>query len=766
MPPYDSSQDSGSTDSEGSNSGSGSGPRKLLQDRPVREQFEIRRSRGIKLCAPIWDRAKENHRFAAPGESQWPDKEKDRADRAHAAALTFNEIHPIVQHLSGRQILDRYQRVYVPRNQDVRRWAETLTDIDRAIMEACDAAQEESRAFYSGPCVGGVSWLSYEMDFLEEPEGALTVREVPIWSVIWPADETRRMNLVDRSWHIHGFWLPKAEVRARWPRAYKRIAETLTAHWSYFGGDAQPSHRIPWRNVDGLPDESVSWYDRAADSCWIERYQYRNVEYKFHVAAIRPEAGEAVVAARSVGGEGEGAGGEGIEAGMMGAPNEAAPSPAPAPDLSPPTYPEVEGAISRGLLTPDEAYQVLVLDPDAFADYSGAYEEATGEPLPRAYVDERPAYVYRYALFAGKEILEEGLVPVEGWTLEAMTGYPFEQPDKIEWRSVVDALKDPQLWKNVFTSMLLRYMQTSPKGLLVYERGLFRSANEAKTQWARMGGTVEVNSGRLSGPGNAPYRIETGQGSPMNGLLEAMVGMADAAIPRLAGFNPGALGQVGGDLRRISGEVVSQLAEAAAAAHALPIDALRLARKRGGELLLKYLARFYDEEDIARVIGTEAYREVADPQTGEVVRESTLPPKETWLSANWKLSIQESVPAPDRLRAQFQALAASGGLELLVQTGAVTAEDLIEMMPDLPEARREKMLARVRAVQEAGEAGGGGAAGAGSGQEQFVALANVLAELIQTAQEYSPEQKQALLAQLNGGGGEAGTNQLAEAAPQ
>lgn len=676
---------------------------KLFEDRPLLKQFQTRRSRGIKLCATIWDRAKENHAFAAPGESQWEERDKKAADKNKATALSFNEIHPIVQHLSGRQIMDRYQRVYIPRNRSAAEWAEALTDIDRAVVENCDAAQEESRAFYSGPCVSGVGWLAYSLDFLEDPEGMLTIREVPIWSMIWPADETRRMNLSDRTWHIHGFWLPKAEVRARWPRHFKKIQATLGMHWSKLGDESRPSSRIPWRPVEGMADEQVSFYDRSSDNFWIERYEYREIEFKFHVITLLNEAL---------------------------------------------TYEEAEAAIARQEIEQDAIFKVQIFSPEEFEALNEGYHVRTGSDIPRAYIKEHPAYVYKYALFAGEEILEQGNIPVGRWTMLAVTGYPFEQPEMVSWRSVVDALRDPQLWKNVFTSMLLRFMQINPKGLLIHERGLFRNRNEAMSQWTSFGGTLEVERGKLQG-GNPGFQIVSGAGSPMNGLLESMVGMADAAIPRLAGFNPGALGQVGNDLRRISGEVVSQVREAAAAAQAMLFDALKLYRKQGGETLLAFVARFFDDDDIVRIIGeAQAYEPVVNPETGEPeideqgqpVLRSKIPPKEVWDSANWRLSVQDQTPAPDRLRAQFEALSASGGLKLMVDTGALINEDLAMMMPDMLESHREKILARIRSAQQE----------EGRVEDRLELMGQVMAELVQSAANLPDEQKQALLAALQG----------------
>lgn len=678
----------------------------LLEDRPLLEHFKERRRRGIKLCGPIWDRAKKNHAFASPGESQWPESDAKIAEKHKLAALTFNEVHPIIRSLSGRQVmLDRYQRIYIARRREVARWAEDMTEVDRAIVEGCDAAQHESTAFHNGPCVGGIGWMSYEIDFLEEPEiGKITICEEPIWNMLWPVDESRHMNLSDRHWHINGRWLPKVEVRARWPRAFKKLVAKMATvdNWTGQGDDGSVSHRIPWRVGGG--DDFTASYDRSTHNFWVERYEYRALETRMKVAVLLDDAM---------------------------------------------SYEEADAIAARGEATQDELFEVRTLKAEEFEGLTERYYKLHGEELPRHNVVAQPAYSYRYALICGDEVLEEGEIPIGSWTRLAITGYRFEQPDRVEWRSVVDALRDPQQWKNVFTTMLLRFIQANPKGLLLYERGMFRDRNTAMAEWGRFDGTVEVSAGKLSQSPNPPFQIVNGAGSPMNGLLESMVAMSDAAIPRLAGFNPGALGQVGPDLRRISGEVVSQVREAAAASQADLFDAFKLYRKQGGETIIRLVHRFYEPEDLATLIGdVAAYRPKVDPTTGEPildeqgkpVLELIVPPKDVWLKPNWKISIQDQTPAPDRLRAQFESLSASGGLQLLIDRGIMVADELVEIIPDLPEATRESMRARIREAKEQ-EAGS---------EASLQQLGEVVAALVQTAAGLDEQQKQTLLSHIQG----------------
>ena len=104
------------------------------------EQYKDRRRRALTLCAPEWERAKSNQAFAA-GLSQWDEEDKRVAKEFKFACLTIPEIAPIIDTASGRQILSRFERVYVPFSSAQADWAELLSEVDKAIMQDADAAR-------------------------------------------------------------------------------------------------------------------------------------------------------------------------------------------------------------------------------------------------------------------------------------------------------------------------------------------------------------------------------------------------------------------------------------------------------------------------------------------------------------------------------------------------------------------------------------------------------------------------------------------------
>lgn len=658
---------------------------------PWLKEFKRRRHEGATDCAELKRRAVENHRFAAPGEEQHPyDPHDDRGSggrrRKKFMLMSANEVHPTLSAMSGRQVMSRFERRYIPRRRELRPWAEKFSDYDRAVVDACHADQEESLAFRNGPGIAGVSWMRVSADYLEDPDGKLVIEEVSLWNMLWPAKEARKTNLLDRDWHTHGEWYRVSKFKAMWPDKVEVVKEAIgrAPSWEEDNSVRAKGSPTPW---DGKPgsswtEDDFSFFDPKEKQIWVERYEWREPEMRVFVV-VPPEGA---------------------------------------------TY----SALDEAGLTRDQMNELVEdMSPKDFRAFVRQTQQLYQEDVPANRYIRKERMVYRYAYVAGDVVLEEGEIPVGAFTYEAMTAYPFTQPSKVDWRSVTDAMRTPQIWYNIFLTMLAKYMQVNPKGVLFVERGVFRSRSEGLRQFSSTGGLVEFERGKLSGSPNPPYRFESGGPSPMQGLVQSMLGFAQELLPRSAGFNQGALGQLGPDLRRISGAVVEHVREAAVAAHAELYDSFSLCRQRVGVLILLFLGKVLGIEHMKRVVGDEAFmEEVLDPTTGEPVSDPQMlqqliaagqldpqeivqgqpgepfmrriePPEGLLDDAIWSVSVEETKPAPDRMRFFWESLSESGALQAMLTPDAqgvqaLTAEDVAELAPDIPEDRREKMLQRMK----------------------------------------------------------------------
>lgn len=603
---------------------------------PWLKEFKERRERVLPLCAAEWKRALHNQEFAS-GLAQWSEMDRKIAEEYRFACLTIPEIAPIIDTAAGRQILSRFERVYVPYSSELADWAELVSIVDKAIMQDADADQEESEAFRDGPCIQGLSCIRWSYD-TDTGKKRIRVENVPLWQVLWPIDEARRMNLVDRRWQIYGEWYPIEEAKTRWPEHAKHFATIRGTGWPRGKGDT--SSRIEWQGQPGTTDHGPLVGSRQK-MVWVEHYEYVQLEDVYRVHPLPESQGE----------------------------------------------------------------DPLVFDEGEYEKFAEEWESAHGEAYPDELVTIDSEEVYRWARLAGDRVLAEGKITIQDWTFEFITGTRHPKEDRTRWLAMVDRLKDSQKWLNSFLSAMARIFQANPKGTLVTERGVFKNRAEAARQWAGSGSILEVERGRMSGP-NKPFEFLQGQNSPAFRMAETLMGYAKEALPRLVGFNPGALGQLGPDLRRISGEVLRGVQDAAVAGNAGAYDAHSLYRRRGGRKLLKMLKAYFEPEDIQAIVGDKAFR--VDPTTGQ--EQSIIPPKRFWDPTAWKaIHIAEAGPTPDQKTAQWDGLVKSGGLQFMMTPHPITGlpllypEDIAEMMPALSEARRDKIISRHQQALEAAQ---------------------------------------------------------------
>jgi hypothetical protein len=662
-----------------------------LDDNESSTDMHLRRRReGVDAWRTIWDDSTRYQKFAN-GE-QWPElaREHQGDPNRKAARLVIDEINVILQTFSGRQIMNRFERTYEPRSPDAARDAEIMTAIDKAFMHACDAEQVESAAFKDGPGIQGVSCMRWELDTYKERGGGVIVKDLPIWQVM--ADpEARDVNLNDRAWHAYGKWYPQLEVKARWPKGYDAVrAHIGGTSWS--ASEAGKSSRIPWTGMEG--NQPLQPYYPKGRTLWVEYVEWRELQTVYEVAVPADPAlsyAQALAPPEPVLDEATGQPGE---------------QPAPADPL---TTQEFTTSELTALRTSHRA---------TFA-----------EEIPPEYIAEHRKLVYKYAYLCGDTTLEEGDVPTGYWTIQFLTGFRFPLADKVTWKSLVSRLVDPQRWVNVMLSALIRNLQINPKGQLFVEDGFFKNYNEAMASWASPGGVIKVNRGAISG-GRKGYEWVGGVASPYQHMVEALMSFYRDAIPRLAGFNPGALGQLGSDLRRISGEVVRQVQDSAMTSNAEVFDAKRHSSREGGRIFLSFLRTFFDVGDVIRIVGEDmAYetieQQVIDPTTGRPAvdmvtgeplmepvlgadgvpqRRLVIPPKTAWHHDHWKETrIEDQVPVEDQLQVLWKSLETAFPIMQQPQadTGMplFTSEIMTEIVPGLPSSIRAKMRLIQRAAK-------------------------------------------------------------------
>lgn len=667
---------------------------RLDDDETTVSMHQRRRAEGARHWTTIWADATRYQKFA--NGDQWPElSQQEFNPNRKAARLVIDEINVIVQTFAGRQIMNRFERAYMPRSPAAARDGEIMTAVDKAYMHACDAEQVESAAFKDGPGIQGVSAVRWELDTYGEVGGGVKITDLPIWQVM--ADpEARDVNLKDRSWHAYGKWYPQSEVKARWPTGYDKVRGSIGGT-AYNISEAGKSSRIPWTGMEG--NQPLQPYYPKGRTLWVEYVEWRELQTLYEVAVPADDTLSYVDAL--------------------------APVAPPEPQLD-----EMGAPIDVDAPPPSDPLTTVSLTAAELTALRTSHRATFAEDIPSEYIAEHRKLIYKYAYLCGDNELEQGDLPTGYWTIQFLTGFRFPLADKVVWKSLVSRLVDPQRWVNVMLSALIRNIQINPKGTLFVEDGFFKNYDEAMASWSSPGSVVKVNRGAISG-GRKGYEWIGGVASPYQHMVESLMQFYRDAIPRLAGFNPGALGQLGSDLRRISGEVVRQVQDAAMTSNAEPFDALRHHRREGGKIFLSFMRAFVEVEDVIRVVGEDTAYEtveqqvidpttqrpavdmmtgeplmepVLDPATGEPQKVLVIPPKTAWHHDYWKeISIEDQVPTEDQLQVLWKSLETSFPIMQQPQadTGMplFTSEIMTEIVPGLPSSIRAKMRLIQRAAK-------------------------------------------------------------------
>lgn len=679
---------------------------RLTKDESQSDMFRRRRKEGAEFWGPQWDDFARMQRFA--NQEHWPketsaDGSSNNPNNANAnyvaraPRLTFDRISPIVQTASGRQIINRFERAYLPRHPSAARSAEIITAVDKALMQATDDEQVTSAAFKDGPIIQGVSCVRWEMDVLKEKGGGIIKRHLPMWQVMVDPD-AREINYSDRTWHRYGEWMPQSAVKARWPDMYDELIGSIGGS-SWAPDETHESSRIPWVGMAG--NKPLNEYYPKGRCLWVEHEEWREVTTHWDV-------------------------GKPLD------PNS--------------TYADaLAAAMQAGPGSPDTITTEQIDDWATVREFKKEHDATFGEEVPKQFIVPKQQLVYKYAYICGNTVLETDDCPTGYWTYQFLTGFRYPQPTKTLFKSLVSRLIDPQKWINVFMSALIRNLQITPKGLLFVEDGFFKNRNEAMSAWGSPGGLIQVRRGALAS-GSKGYEHVSGGTSPYAGMLESLLELYKTLLPEIAGFNPGALGQLGGDLRRISGEVVRQVTDAAMTSNAEPFDSLRLYSREGGRITLSFLSRFFEVEDIVRIVGEdvayetvmepvppqpvidpatgqpatdpttgqpvtqpavdpttgEQFMQVAmDPATGAPQRRLVVPDKGMWAPDAWKeIVVVDTAPGDDELQGLWKAIQTNPQImsQPLPDTGKpiFSSEDLVETLPGIPAQVRERMLQRIK----------------------------------------------------------------------
>lgn len=252
---------------------------------------------------------------------------------------------------------------------------------------------------------------------------------------------------------------------------------------------------------------------------------------------------------------------------------------------------------------------------------------------------------FRQLFYSGGVELEDGPLPCQGFTFNAITG--IRDRNNGIWYGFVRDLLDPQRWINKFFSSMADVVASQAKGGLMAEADAFLNKQQAEDEWANPRSILWMKKGALQN-GSVKERQSAGVPQGLSQLLEFTV----ASLPNVAGVNLEFLGLAGRDQ---AGVVEHQRKQAAISTLQEFFNAFRLYRKQQGRVLVKFIDEFISDGRLVRIVGNRDAKYVPlvkQPGTIQydiVVDEAPNSPDQkerTWLALTQILPIAASMGIP------------------------------------------------------------------------------------------------------------------------
>ena len=167
---------------------------------------------------------------------QWSDEDLQRLSDQMRPAITFNRIGPFLDAVSGMEINNRQEVVYMPRQVGASGVNDLLTSAAQWVRQECDAEDEETEMFLDA-VTGGWGWSQTRMDYDVDPDGMPVIERVDPLEM-FPDANARKQNLSDRRNHLRVKDIPVGAAEELFPDF---DAATLHAQWAEDQPDATRS---------------------------------------------------------------------------------------------------------------------------------------------------------------------------------------------------------------------------------------------------------------------------------------------------------------------------------------------------------------------------------------------------------------------------------------------------------------------------------------------------------------------------------------------
>jgi hypothetical protein len=151
---------------------------------------------------------------------QWDALDRMRLEQLKRPTITFNQIKPTVNAVSGIERLNRADIRFVSRPLDSDPVQDEMGDLASeayaTVLDLCDGDSERSRAI-KDMSITGMGWYEIRMDYEIDPDGRIMLERVPWKEMVWDTN-AKKENIIDTKFRMRIRKMPLDEFRTRWPK--------------------------------------------------------------------------------------------------------------------------------------------------------------------------------------------------------------------------------------------------------------------------------------------------------------------------------------------------------------------------------------------------------------------------------------------------------------------------------------------------------------------------------------------------------------------
>lgn len=504
---------------------------------------------------------------------QWEQADVQIAREQKRPALTFDLLSAMLAAVEGQERNNRQDMKYFGVGQEDDEAASKWTKLLKWVMEG-NGGDFELSASFREMLIGGEGWVTPVVDYLDDPEGTVSLEFVD-YDEVFDDPLSKHPVGLDARWRLRVKMLTEDEGEALFPGKFVKSIRAAAADgetaWSETDGKGYPDvYLAPEKGADG-----PKRYD-SKDQCWavIQAFWWQ-IEEGWHclneqTGLIEELTDEEYQEKRAKRREEQLAAMNAIMSG------QAVPLP--------------EGPEAEELLARDQQMMAMGVQMPQRIPMPKSLQ-ATRRPCKRVY----EAFVVKDAVLDVAPLREKlkvfPLTPVRG----------TRRKTKKDWTGIIERLIDIQKQHNVEQTVIVQLLQLMPKQSWMGPKGTFHNKQEWENGLAKPGKMLEYNGQR-----GKPEPI------PNAGLPRHLVDMAftrPQAMREISGINVEMTGvRQGND----AGVVMEQRAKAAQTVLAPLFDNARRSRKVLGKILLAFMQAHLSPARQIRVLGPDSQAEVVE----------------------------------------------------------------------------------------------------------------------------------------------------------